>query len=191
MTMLGLTGSIGMGKSTTADMFRDAGIPVWDADAAVHGLYGPGGAAVAPIGAAFPDAVVDGTVDRTALRRRIAADPGVLTAVEAIVHPLVAADRAAFLQANAGASLVVLDVPLLFETGLDARCDAVAVVTIDPAEQRRRVLDRGTMTAGEFDVILRKQMSDADKRARADYIIETTTMALARDRVSEIIEALS
>lgn len=190
MTILGLTGSIGMGKSTTAAMFRDLGIPVWDADAAVHYLYDPGGAAVSPMASAFPEAVHDGLVDRVVLRR-IAADPLALRRIERIVHPLVAADRGGFLAANADAPLVVLDIPLLFETGADRSVDRVVVVTAPPGVQRARVLARGTMSAAQLDALLARQMSDADKRARADYIIETVAMEAARAAVVAIVEELT
>lgn len=184
---LGLTGSIGMGKSTTAAMFVAEGCALWDADAAVHRLYGPGGAAIAPMRAAFPDAVTDAGVDRGRLKSIIAADPSALKQIEAIVHPLVAADRAAF-RANTQADILVFDIPLLFETGGDAAMDAVAVVTTDADTQRTRVLARGTMTAEQFAQILAKQMPDADKRARADYIIETDTQDHARQQVRAIIQ---
>jgi dephospho-CoA kinase len=164
---LGLTGSIGMGKSTTAAMFADEGIPVWDADAAVHRLYAPGQPAALAVAALFPD-VIDSTgrVDRPRLRAMIGADPTVLDQLDAAVHPLVAEDRASFLRANETAPVVLLDVPLLFETGLDSACDAVAVVSASREVQRERVLMRG-MTETEFMVILSRQVSDAEKRARA------------------------
>ena len=193
-TVLGLTGGIGMGKSTTAAMFAEAGVPVWDADAAVARLYAPGGAAVAPLAAAFPDAVREGAVDKGALRARIAADPAILERLNAIVHPLVAEDRAAFLEGRAGPAghdaLVLLDVPLLFETGLDAACDKTAVVSVDAATQRARVLARGTMTEEELAAILSRQMPDVEKRARADYVIPTDTMEGARAAVAAILEEL-
>lgn len=188
MTILGLTGSIGMGKSTTAQMFRDAGVPVWDADAVVHRLYGPGAAAVAPLGAAFPDAVREGAIDRAALRGIIAEDPGALTRIEGIVHPLVAADRAEFLEIDA--PLVVLDIPLLFETGAEGQVDRIAVVSAPAETQRARVLERGTMTEAAFEAILARQVPDADKRARADYIIPTTDMETARAAVAAIVAEL-
>ena len=189
MIVLGLTGSIGMGKTTTAAMFRDLGVSVWDADAAVHRLYALGGAAVAPMRAAFPEAVRAGAVDRDVLRR-VAADPAALARIEALVHPLVAADRAAFLAAATG-PLVVLDVPLLLETGGDARVDHVVVVTASADVQRARVLARGTMTLAQLDAILTRQVPDADKRARADYIVETTSPAAARAAVARIVEDLT
>ena len=188
MIVLGLTGSIGMGKSTTAAMFRARGVPVWDADAAVHRLYGAGEAGARAIAATFPEVVTDGAVDRARLRALIARDPTVLSRIEAIVHPLVAADRAAFLR-DAAAPVVLLDVPLLFETGLAV--DKVVVVTAPPEVQRARVLDRGTMTEAAFDDILSRQMADADKRARADYIIETTSLDAAAAQVDAILADLT
>ncbi|WP_308916272.1 dephospho-CoA kinase [Jannaschia sp. LMIT008] len=191
MIRLGLTGSIGMGKTTTAGMFRDRGVPVWDADAVVHALYGPGGAAVPPLVEAFPDIVAsDGGVDRSILRAHVAADPAVLDRVSAIVHPLVARDREAFLMGRDD-PLVVLDVPLLFEMGLDARVDRVAVVSTDATTQRDRILSRGTMTGAELDAILSRQIPDADKRARADYVIDTSTPATARAMVDRIMAELT
>lgn len=184
--LLGLTGSIGMGKSTTAAMFAEEGCAIWDADAAVHRLYAEGGAAVAEIGAAFPAAIREGTVDRDALKRIIAADPGALARVEAIVHPLVAADRHAFV-ASTDADILVLDIPLLFETGAESQMNAVACVHIPPEEQRRRVLQRGTMTEAQFDHILSKQLPNATKCAKSDYVIDTDTMEAARSRVKQIV----
>ena len=183
---LGLTGSIGMGKSTTAGFFRDAGVPVWDADAAVHRLYAPGGAAVAPLAAAFPAALRDGGIDRIALKSAIAADTSALARIEGIVHPLVAADRAAFLAAATG-PLVVLDIPLLFETGAEARMDATLLVTAPPEVQRARVLARPGMTEAQFATILSRQMPDRQKRARADHIIETLGHDAARACVLALI----
>ncbi len=187
--VLGLTGGIGMGKSTTAAMFAARGVPVWDADAAVHRLYAPGGAAVAPMAAVFPGAVSEGAVDRGALRRIIASDPAALPRIEAVVHPLVAADRAEFL-ARQTAPIILLDIPLLFEGGNDRLCDGVAVVSVPPDVQRARVLDRGTMTPGDLDRILSRQMPDADKRARATWVIDTTTMDSARNAVHSILDQI-
>lgn len=184
--ILGITGSIGMGKSTTTAMFRDEGCAVWDADAAVHRLYAPGGAAVAPVGAAFPDAIADGAVSRAALKRIIAADPAALARIEAIVHPLVAADRTDFL-ADTTADIAVLDIPLLFENGYDALMDGTVCVTAPPEVQRARVMARGTMTAAEFEAILSKQMPDAEKRARARWIITTDTLDHARAQVQAVV----
>ncbi|MBC7140990.1 MAG: dephospho-CoA kinase [Rhodobacteraceae bacterium] len=190
---LGLTGSIGMGKSTTAAMFADAGVPVWDADAAVHRLYAPGGGAVAAIAALFPDAAGPGGVDRDRLRARVTADPDALARLEAAVHPLVAADRAAFLaRAEAdGAALVVLDIPLLFETGAEAELDAVLVVSAPPEVQRQRVLARPGMTPEALARILARQMPDSEKRARADFVIETTALEPARAAVASLIHRLT
>lgn len=186
---LGLTGSIGMGKSTTAAMFRDEGVPVWDADATVHKLYVRGGAAVASIEQEFPDAIVDGSVDRDQLKQIIAKDMTVLPKLEAIVHPLVAADRAEFLDTNK-AEIAVFDIPLLFETGADEWLDSVLVVTCPPDVQAKRVLDRGTMSPEQFQMILSRQMADAEKRARADHVIETLTLDATRAAVRNLIAEL-
>jgi len=186
MFLLGLTGSIGMGKSTTAKMFAEEGCAVWDADAAVHRLYGKGGAAVAPMAAEFPTAINDGAVSRAALKETIAADATALPRIEAIVHPLVAEDRATFL-ADAESDIAVLDIPLLFETGGAAAMDAVACVTIPDDVQRDRVLARGTMTEAQFDAIRAKQMPAKEKCARSDYVIETDTLDHARAQVRAVI----
>lgn len=187
--VIGLTGSIGMGKSTTAQMFADEGVPVWDADAAVHRLYAPGGKAVAPIHALRPKAVTDGAVDRAALKDWIRSDPGALAMIEAIVHPLVAEDRMGFIS-GAKADMVLLDVPLLFETGGDENVDVVVVVSAPEAVQRQRVLERGAMDAATLETILGKQLPDAEKRARADHVIETVSMDAARDQVRQVIDNL-
>lgn len=175
MIVLGLTGSIGMGKSTTAQLFAEEGTPVYDADAAVHALYEPGGAGVEPVGAAFPGVVKDGAVDRVALSKAVLDDPAGMKRLEAIVHPLVREAQAAFLRANLErkAELVVLDIPLLFETGADRLMDAVVVVSAPAAVQRARVLARPGMSAEKFEAILAKQCPDADKRARADFVVNT------------------
>lgn len=187
---LGLTGSIGMGKSTTAQMFRDAAVPVWDADATVHRLYAKGGAAVPPLGDVFPDAVIDGTVSRDKLKHIIAVDPAEFAKIEHIVHPLVAADRRAFV-ANHDAPLLVFDIPLLYETGADSWLSSVLVVTVPPAVQRDRVLARPGMTLQHLDQILQRQMPDAEKRARADHVIETLTLDGTRAAVQELIGKLT
>ncbi len=183
---LGLTGSIGMGKSTTAAMFVAKGIPVWDADAAVHRLYGQGGAAVAPIASLHPAALVGGAIDRGALKTWIAADPTALPLIEAIVHPLVAADRDAFLSVTS-AEIVVLDIPLLFEKGTDAALDATLLVTAPAALQRARVLARPGMTEAQFALIMARQMPDAEKRARATHILETLSDESARSYIHALI----
>jgi dephospho-CoA kinase len=170
---LGLTGSVGMGKSTTAALFAEAGVPVWDADAAVHRLYAEGGAGAAAIAGLAPEAVSGTVVDRDRLRDAIIADPGLLARIEARVHPLVAADREAFAAAHADADILLFDIPLLFETGGEAGLDAVLVVTAPEAVQRARVLARPGMTPAALAHILARQTPDAEKRARADFIIET------------------
>lgn len=171
--VIGLTGSIGMGKSTVAAMFATRGVPVFDADAAVHRLQGAGGRLVAAIEAAFPDTTGTAGVDRTALGEAVLGDPAALKRLEAIVHPAVAEERAAFLAANADAPLVLLDIPLLFETGGEGQVDKVVVVSAPPEVQRARVLARPGMTAERFAAILARQMLDAEKRARADFVIDT------------------
>ncbi|MFC3613465.1 dephospho-CoA kinase [Lutimaribacter marinistellae] len=186
---LGLTGSIGMGKSTTASFFVDEGCALWDADAAVHRLYDKGGAAVAPMQAAFPEAVVDGVVDRARLKAIIASEPTALKQIEAIVHPLVAADRADFLK-SVTADIVVYDIPLLFETGGDKAMDAVACVSIPREDQKARVMERGTMTEAQFEQILAKQMPNEDKCARADFVIVTDTLDHARQQVQDIVKEI-
>ncbi|PSJ56379.1 dephospho-CoA kinase [Kumtagia ephedrae] len=192
MIVLGLTGSIGMGKSTTARMFADAGVPVHDSDETVHRLYS--GAAAPLVEAAFPGTVRDGVVDRADLAGHVLGRPEALARLEAIVHPLVRADADAFVARHraAGAPLVVLDIPLLFETGGRGRVDKVAVVTADPEIQRRRVLARPGMTQVKFDAILAKQVPDAEKRRRADYLIDTGLgMESAREAVAAIIADLA
>ncbi|WP_170326116.1 dephospho-CoA kinase [Ruegeria arenilitoris] len=186
---LGLTGSIGMGKSTTAQMFVDEGCALWDADAAVHRLYSRGGAAVEPMRATFPDAIVDDAVSRDALKKIIAQDPSALKQIEAIVHPLVAADRAAFRE-QTKADILVFDIPLLFETGGDAAMDAVACVSIQADEQKRRVMERGTMTEAQFEQIRAKQMPNEEKCARSDYVIVTDTLDHARTQVQDVVRQI-
>jgi len=188
--VIGLTGSIGMGKSTTAAMFAARGIPVWDADAAVHRLYAPGGAAVGPVGAAFPNAIRDGGVSRETLGTILAADPGALARLESIVHPLAAADRQAFLD-GATAPVVLIDVPLLFESGTDRLCDATITVTVPADVQRARVLSRPGMTEARLQAILARQMPDIEKRARATWVIETTTLDDARQAVDSILNRIT
>lgn len=175
MIRIGLTGSIGMGKSTVLAMFADFGAAVWNADDAVHRLYAKGGAAVAPVAALFPDAIVDGAVDRGRLAAHVLADRAKLKGLEAVVHPLVGADRADFMNAaeHAGAQAVVLDIPLLFENAYEHLFDAVVVVSAPAEVQRSRVLARPGMTAEKFAAILAEQTPDAEKRARADYVIST------------------
>jgi dephospho-CoA kinase len=170
---LGLTGSVGMGKSTTARLFADAGVPVWDADAAVHRLYAAGGTGAGAVARLVPQAVSEDAVDRSRLRDAIIADPALLARIEASVHPLVAADREAFAEAHADADIVVFDIPLLFETGGDRGLDGVLVVTAPEAVQRARVLARPGMTPEALERILARQMPDAEKRARADFVITT------------------
>jgi len=192
MLILGLTGSIGMGKTTTAGCFAKRGVAVHDADAAVHALYR--GAAVAPVGAEFPDVIVDGVVDRTRLGAIVLGNKQAIARLEAIVHPLVREAENAFLDRmrRAGAHLVVLDIPLLFETGAEARCHAVAVVTAPAQIQRQRVLDRPGMTPERLDAILARQMPDAEKRKRAHSLIEThRSFADAQAQVDDLLRALA
>jgi dephospho-CoA kinase len=189
--ILGLTGSIGMGKSTTAEFFRVAGVPVWDADASVHRLYDIGGAGVRAIEALIPAAIKDGAVDRSALRQAILDDQGLLKRIEEVVHPLVSADRQNFLDAHLDKPLVVCDIPLLFETGADAWLDGVLVVTADEAVQAQRVMDRKGMTREVFETILAKQTPDSEKRQRADYLIDTGLgLDHAQAEVLSLIERL-
>jgi dephospho-CoA kinase len=188
---LGLTGSIGMGKSTTAGFFAEAGVPVWDADAAVHRLYAAGGAGVAAVAGLVPGAVVGGAVERDRLRAGVAADPGLLSRIEARIHPLVAADREAFLARHAGAEVVLLDIPLLYETGGAALVDGVLVVTAPAEVQRARVLARPGMTAEAFARILARQVPDAEKVARADFVVDTSRgLDAARAEVLSLLEAI-
>lgn len=193
MIVLGLTGSIGMGKSTTARMFAAEGAAVWDADAAVHRLYASGGAAVAPVEEAFPGVAGPDGIDRAELGRRVHNDPTALARLEAIVHPLVGADRESFLAAarEQGAALAVLDIPLLFETGSEGRFDAVVVVTAPEEVQRERVLARPGMTPAALDAVLARQIPDMDKRERADFLIDTADgLDSARAQVRMVVDAV-
>jgi dephospho-CoA kinase len=193
MIVLGLTGSIGMGKSTTAKLFQEEGVPVHDADAAVHDLYDVGGPAVAPVGAAFPGVVVHGRVDRERLAAEVVGKPQALKRLEAIVHPLVTQHRAGFLKRveAQGARVAVLDVPLLFETGGHDLVDAVVVVSAPIHIQRDRVMARPGMTAEKFEAILARQAPDAEKRARAGYVVDTSRgIDEARDQVRAILTQL-
>lgn len=191
MIRLGLTGSIGMGKSTVAAMFAERGVPVFDADAAVHRLQGAGGRLVQAIEGAFPDTTGPAGVNRTALGEAVLGDPAALKRLEAIVHPAVAAERAAFLSANAGEPLVLLDIPLLFETGGEGQVDRIVVVSAPPEVQRARVLARPGMTPERFAAILARQMPDAEKRARADFVIDTAgPLAATAAEVDAVIACL-
>ena len=174
MIVLGLTGSIGMGKSTTAKLFAEAGVPVYDADATVHVLYE--GEAVPAIEAAFPGTTVDGKVDRNKLSARVVHDPAAIKQLEQIVHPMLGASRQKFLDdaERSGAPVAVVDVPLLFETGGEKRVDAVVVVTTTPELQRQRILARDNMTSEKLDAILARQLPDAEKRRRADFVVDTS-----------------
>ncbi len=183
---LGLTGSIGMGKSTTSAMFAAAGLPVWDADAAVHRLYAPGGAAVAPLSQACPEALIQGAIDRPALKDWIARDPTALTTINAIVHPLVAADRAAFI-ANTVSDIAVFDIPLVFETNAADQFHATLLVTAPADIQRARVMARPGMTPDHFALILSRQMPDAQKRSLATHIVETLSPDQTRAYVTALI----
>ncbi len=192
MIVLGLTGSIGMGKSTTAKMFSDFGVPVHDSDEAVHRLYR--GKAAPLVEAAFPGTTADGVVDRSKLAQRVLSDPAALKRLEALVHPLVRADATAFLKRHhaAGAPLAVVDIPLLFETGGQERVDQVVVVTAEPEVQRDRVLSRPGMTEEKFSKILAKQVPDDEKRRQADFVIDTGRgMEAARQAVADVIEELT
>ena len=194
MITIGLTGSIGMGKSTTAKMFAEAGAFVWDADAAVHRLYAKGAAGARAIEALAPGAIRDGAVDRLALRAEIMADPGLLKQVEAAIHPLVGADRAEALgRAKAeGYKVAVLDIPLIFETGAANNFDHVVVASASAEVQRARVLERPGMTEDAFEAILAKQVPDAEKRAAADFIVDTGDgLESARAQVEAIMEELT
>jgi dephospho-CoA kinase len=188
MIILGLTGSIGMGKSTTAKLFAEAGVPVYDADAAVHSLYE--GEAAPAIEAAFPGATVDGKVDRNKLSAQVVHDQKAIKRLEQIVHPMLGASRQKFLDdaERSGAPVAVVDVPLLFETGGEKRVDAVVVVTTTPEIQRQRILARDNMTGEKLDAILARQLPDAEKRRRADFIVDTSYgLAPVRARIRDIL----
>jgi dephospho-CoA kinase len=193
MRILGLTGSIGMGKSTTAKLFAEAGVPVYDADAAVHKIYE--GEAAPAIEAAFPGTTVEGRVDRAKLSAKVVHDPAAIKQLEQIVHPMLGASRKKFLDdaERAGAPVVVMDIPLLFETGGEKRVDAVVVVTTSPESQRERILARGTMTSEALDAILARQLPDAEKRERADFVVDTShgldpVRARLRDILAEVVK---
>jgi dephospho-CoA kinase len=188
MRILGLTGSIGMGKSTTAKLFAEAGVPVYDADAAVHKIYE--GEAAPAIEAAFPGTTVEGRVDRAKLSAKVVHDPAAIKQLEQIVHPMLGASRKKFLDdaERAGAPVVVMDIPLLFETGGEKRVDAVVVVTTSPESQRDRILARGTMSSEALDAILARQLPDAEKRKRADFVVDTSHgLDPVRARLSDIL----
>jgi dephospho-CoA kinase len=193
MIVIGLTGSIGMGKSTVASMFAEEGAPSFDSDAAVHALYAPGGAAVAPVEAAFPGVSKEGAIDRAALSARVVGNNEAIQRLEAIVHPLVRQAQAEFLRANrdAGAPYVVLDIPLLFESGGVNLVDKVVVVSAPADLQRARVLSRPGMSEGKFEAILARQTPDAEKRARADFVIDTSgPFEDTRAQVRAVLDAL-
>jgi dephospho-CoA kinase len=193
MLILGLTGSIGMGKSTTAKLFAEAGVPVYDADATVHEVYA--GEAAPAIEAAFPGTTIDGKVDRAKLSAKVLHDPAAIRQLEQIVHPMLRSYYQKFLEdaERSGAPVAVMDVPLLFETGGEKRVDAVVVVTTSPENQRERILARGTMTPEAFDSILARQLPDAEKRKRADFIVDTShglepVRAQIRDILAEVVK---
>lgn len=193
MIIVGLTGSIGMGKSTVANMFAEEGAPAFNADDTVHALYAPGGAAVAPVEAAFPGVMKDGAIDRTELSSRVLGNEAAIQRLEAIVHPLVRQAQAEFLQSarDSGASVVVLDIPLLFESDGAKYVDKIVVVSATADVQRARVLTRPGMTAEKFEAILARQTPDAEKRARADFIIDTAgDFADTRAQVRAVLDAL-
>ncbi len=193
MIIVGLTGSIGMGKSTTAQMFKDRGVPVYDADAAVHALYAKGGAAVEPISKLADAVVIDGAVDRDALRDAVFKDDTLLPKIESMVHPLLSESRKTFFSENRKAPIVLLDIPLLFETGGDKSVHKIVVVTAPPDVQRDRVLARSDMNEERFNAILAKQMPDEDKRERADFVINTNegldAAGMAVDVILEVLRA--
>ena len=191
MIRIALTGSIGLGKSTVADMFAKAGIPVFDADAEVRRMQGPGGSLVAAIGAAFPAALVDGQLDRDRLAAIVLADPAKLAMLESIVHPAVALARDEFIGRNRASPALLFDIPLLFETGGERQFDKVVVVSAPAEVQRQRVLERPGMTEAKLASILARQLPDADKQARADFVIDTAThLSTTEDQVKDIIACL-
>jgi dephospho-CoA kinase len=193
MLILGLTGSIGMGKSTTAKLFAEAGVPVYDADAAVHQIYE--GEAAPAIEAAFPGTTIDGKVDRARLSAQVLHNPAAIKRLEQIVHPMLGASRQKFLDGaeRSGAPVAVVDVPLLFETGGEKRVDAVVVVTTTPEVQRERIFARDNMTDEKLDAILARQLPDAEKRKRADFVVDTShgldpVRARIRDILAEVVK---
>jgi len=191
MRILGLTGSIGMGKSTTAKLFMEAGVPVYDADAAVHKIYE--GEAAPAVEAAFPGTTVDGKVDRARLSARVVKDPAAIKQLEQIVHPMLGASRQKFLAEaeQSGAPVVVMDIPLLYETGGEKRMDAVVVVSTSPEAQRERIMARGTMTSEALDAILARQLPDAEKRKRADFVVDTSHgLEPVRSAIRDILAAV-
>ena len=193
MMLVGLTGSIGMGKTETAKMFAALGVPVYDADAAVHALYAQGGGAARPIGEAFPEAIKDGAVDRAALSKAVLGKPEAFKKLESIIHPLVGQEQLNWLEARSaeGSKIVVLDIPLLFETGGEARVDKVVVASARAEMQRERVLARDGMTAEKFEAILAKQVPDAEKRERADFVVDTSKgLDDARAQVAALVTKL-
>jgi len=193
MIVLGLTGSIGMGKSTTARLLREAGVAVHDADESVARFYAEGGEAVEAVGRGFPQALINGAIDRERLSGLVLGNPDALKRLESIVHPLVKADRAAFLALSrvSGAKVAVLDVPLLFEVGAESEVDAVVVVSAPETVQRERTLLRPGMSAEKFERILARQMPDAEKRRRADFVIDTGSgLEIARDQVAEVLKTV-
>jgi dephospho-CoA kinase len=192
MKVLGLTGSIGMGKSTTAKLFAEAGVPVYDADATVHKVYE--GEAVAAVEAAFPGTTANGKVDRSRLSAKVVGHPQEIRRLEQIVHPMLRAHHQRFIEEaeRSGAAVAVVDVPLLFETGGDKRVDAVVVVTTSPEVQRERILARGTMTEEALDALLARQMPDAEKRKRADFVVDTSHgLDPVRARIRDILEQVA
>ena len=187
--LLGLTGSIGMGKSTTAGFFKDAGCDVWDADAAVHRLYAKQGAAVTPLSNLFPKALIEGAISRQMLKHELQKNPDLIGQLEAIVHPLVAQDRQNFID-SAQSDILVFDIPLLFETGADAHMNAVICVTIDEEEQKKRVLDRATMSEKMFEQIKSRQWSNSRKCEKADFVILTDTLEHVHVQVDNLVAKL-